>query len=220
MGAFSQLLFPPLCLLCDTPGADLCQICNTKIERNHKSLLLADIPVWAGALYGDELSDLILLAKEKNMAPSRNFLAGLLVESLMNARVEGQEARNVILVPVPSSKSANRTRGYRHAYLLSRELVKLLPQSHRNRASVQETLVVNRKIADQTNLNRLERERNVQGAYSVRKVDRLKGQVDIFLVDDLVTTGSSVIEGVRTLRKAGVRPVGVLAAGVSPRLFS
>jgi predicted amidophosphoribosyltransferase len=81
-------------------------------------------------------------------------------------------------------------------------------------------LVVNRKIADQTNLNRSEREHNVHGAYSVADLNRRIDQAALFLVDDVVTTGSSVREGVRTLRQAGVRPLGVLAAGVSPRLFS
>ncbi len=79
---------------------------------------------------------------------------------------------------------------------------------------------MNRKVSDQTNLNKQEREHNVQGAYSVRKLNRIQEQADLFLVDDVVTTGSSVREGIRTLREAGVRPLGVLAAGVSPRLFS
>ena len=220
MGAISQLLFPSTCLLCGSPGLELCERCENKIKRNQRPLLLTDTPVWAGALYGDELSELILLAKEKHISPARNFLAQLLVESLMRARRDREESRPVVLVPIPSSKSANRTRGYRHAYLLARELRKRAPLPQRSVITVHEALVVNRKVADQTNLNRQERERNVQGAYSVTKLTGLEERADLFLVDDVVTTGSSVREAIRTLREAELRPIGVLTAGVSPRLFS
>ena len=220
MSSIVQLLFPSTCLLCNAAGSDLCARCEAKIERNRRTLSVADTPIWAGAVYGDELSELILMAKEQHIAPARNFLAGLLVDSFMRAQSDLEESRQVILVPVPSSKSANRVRGYRHAYLLAVALVKRLPQPQRNLVTVQERLVVNRKIADQTNLNRSEREHNVHGAYSVADLNRSMDQAALFLVDDVVTTGSSVREGVRTLRQAGVRPLGVLAAGVSPRLFS
>ena len=220
MSAIAQLLFPSTCLLCNSPGLDLCALCENKIKRNHRPILLTDTQLWAGALYGDELSELILLAKEKHISPARNFLAQLLVESFMRARQEHGESRPVVLVPIPSSKSANRSRGYRHAYLLAGELRKKISSPNRNLITVHEALVVNRKVSDQTNLNKQEREHNVQGAYSVRKLNRIQEQADLFLVDDVVTTGSSVREGIRTLREAGVRPLGVLAAGVSPRLFS
>ena len=220
MGAISQLLFPSSCLLCNQPGVDVCSECSTKIRRNRRGLYISDIPVWAGAVYGDELSELILLAKEKHILPARNFLAELLVESFMRARNESEIRERTILVPVPSSKSANRTRGYRHAYLLARQMLKRLPLSQRGSVSIQEMLVVNRKVADQTNLNREQRERNVKGAYSVTKTSDLAEQADLYLIDDLLTTGSSVREGIRALRQAGLRPAGVLTAGVSPRLFS
>jgi ComF family protein len=173
-------------------------------------------------MYGDELSELILLAKEKHNSAARNFLAELLVESFMRAGTDF--GSSVSLVPIPSSKRSNRSRGYRHAYLLTRELMKRLPLHQRRSFTVNELLTVNRKIGDQTNLNREERERNVQGAYSVAHSTTNWAQIlegrEVLLVDDVVTTGSSVREGIRTLRQAGIWPLGVLAAGVSPRLFS
>ena len=99
-------------------------------------------------------------------------------------------------------------------------MVKKMPLSQRGSVSIQEMLTVNRKVADQTNLNREQRERNVQGAYSITRTGDLAEQADLYLVDDLLTTGSSVREGIRALRQAGLRPAGVLTAGVSPRLFS
>jgi predicted amidophosphoribosyltransferase len=95
-----------------------------------------------------------------------------------------------------------------------------IPFPQKGSVSIQELLVVNRKVADQTNLNREQRERNVQGAYAVTKTSDLAEQADLYLIDDLLTTGSSVREGIRALRQAGLRPTGVLTAGVSPRLFS
>ena len=65
---------------------------------------------------------------------------------------------------------------------------------------------------------------NLSGAYSVRSrhIPHLAHSApeSIFLIDDLVTSGSSIREGLRALGQLGISPSGVLAAGVSPRVFS
>lgn len=180
--------------------------------------------VWAGAYYGDELAQLILLAKEENSALARNYLGHLLVNPFMNATEELDQETEVTLIPIPSSKAANRHRGFRHSFLLARVLAALIEKSSMRQVEVKEALRVNRRIADQSNLNRAERARNVTGAYSInsRQIADPSHPAarSIFLIDDLVTSGSSIREGLRALRQLGIAPAGVLAAGVSPRVFS
>jgi len=224
MDSLLQLLFPVVCLICADSGPVVCSSCEKRILRVTGQREIEGTTLWAGAYYGDELAQLILLAKEENNAPARNYLAHLLVETFMSSATELNRASVVTLIPIPSSAAANRKRGFRHSYLLARDVASLIKRVSSCDVGVNEALRVNRKIADQSNLNRADRFRNMSGAYSAdsRRFRRPSHQApeSIFLIDDLVTSGSSVQEGLRALRQLGITLSGVLAAGVSPRVFS
>ncbi len=224
MGSLLQLLFPTTCLICEVPGVTVCTKCESQISRVLSAREFEGVKLWAGAYYGHELAQLILLAKEENNGQARNFLVRLLVETFMNVGSEMDRASHVTFIPIPSSAAANRKRGYRHAYLLARGAASQIAKASSHRVDVREVLRVNRKIADQSNLNRSERIQNLSGAYSASVHDNLDfaqwSANPIILIDDLVTSGSSISEGLRALRQQGITPFGVLSAGVSPRVFS
>lgn len=219
MDSLAQLLFPPSCLICGASHFDICGMCDARIIRSRQRIDIDGVRLWAAALYGDELAQIILQAKEKNSSPARNFLVRLLVEACMEALGSSESSADLILVPVPSRPSANRERGYRHAYLLAKGLAKELKRRNVGEVAVQEILRVNRAILDQSNLNRAERSRNLSGAYSIqsRKNTSLRRGAGsrFFLLDDLVTSGASAREGLRALRAGGINPTALLAAGVS-----
>ena len=213
-----QLLFPVSCLVCDSPGTQLCTFCYRAIGPTIRSREFGGIKYWAGADYGVELAKVILLAKEQNNSPARDFLADLIVQTFLAAAMEFN-IENSLFIPIPSSRAANRTRGFRHALLLARVAAKKIQKIGAAEIEVRELLQVNRTIADQSNLNRSERVQNLSGAYSINNrtngSDFEPGFRSIFLIDDLVTTGSSAREGMRVLYRAGFAPHGVLSAGVS-----
>lgn len=215
-----QLLFPVSCLVCESPGANICTVCYRTIDPRVRQREIDGSKLWAGANYGEQLAKIILLAKEQNNSPARDFLADLIVHTFMAAREFG--TKSSIFIPVPSSRSANRVRGFRHALLLSRVAGKKIEKMCETKIEVKELLEVNRKISDQSNLNKAERLRNLSGAYSVSNLKKESvsdlNSYPIFLIDDLVTTGSSTREGLRALNEAGFDPYGVLSAGVSPRV--
>jgi predicted amidophosphoribosyltransferase len=74
---------------------------------------------------------------------------------------------------------------------------------------VREALVRTRHTPPQVGLNPKERRDNVKGAFAVTDPARVQGQ-SVLLIDDLYTTGSTVKECARVLRKAGARRVDVL----------
>jgi predicted amidophosphoribosyltransferase len=216
-----QLLFPVSCLVCDSPGTQLCTFCHRAIGPAIRYREFGGIKYWAGADYGVELAKVILLAKEQNNSPAREFLADLIVQTFLAASMEFN-IKNSLFIPIPSSRAANRTRGFRHALLLARVAAKKIQKIGAAAIEVRELLQVNRPIADQSNLNRSERIRNLSGAYSVKNRTKDRdfepGLRSIFLIDDLVTTGSSTREGLRALHGSGFVPHGVLSAGVSPEV--
>jgi predicted amidophosphoribosyltransferase len=197
---------------------NLCTVCYRTIEPRVRQHEIDGSKFWAGAQYGEQFAKVILLAKEQNNSPARDFLADLIVQTFIAASAEF-DTKNSIFIPIPSSRSTNRVRGFRHALLLSRVAGKKIEKMIGTKIEVRELLEVNRKIADQSNLSKAERLRNLSGAYSINNLK--KGCVSdlrnhsVFLIDDLVTTGSSTREGLRALHEAGFSPRGVLSAGVS-----
>jgi len=178
------------------------------------------IQIWSAAVVSPELTKIILLAKEMNIRRARNYLAGLLVECYMRAETDHRSGDVISLIPIPSSTRANRQRGYRHSFELAYALRRQLLSRTDGEVHVVEALAVNRPVKDQSGLDRDERISNLYGAYSVvnsglvlRKAT--SARVKAYLLDDLMTTGSSFLEGHRALSEAGIRTAGALVAGAS-----
>jgi ComF family protein len=111
-----------------------------------------------------------------------------------------------LVVPIPLHPRRLRARGFNPAAVLARSLAREL------RAPFDPVALWRaRDTPSQTGLDRRERRRNVRGAFRARERARLP--VCVWLVDDVVTTGSTLSEAARALRRAGARTVvGVCAA--------
>jgi predicted amidophosphoribosyltransferase len=219
-----QLLYPESCIICEEPGNDFCRSCATRLRPVVVSRQIEDITFVAGAIYDDDLAKIILLAKESNSGSARRILTSFLYEAFLGSGT-GITAP-ISFVPIPSRKAANRVRGYKHATLLSRALSQQITRNLSIKTDVVDQLRVNRRILDQSNLGRGERIQNLASAYSWGDRAGLRrngpeGQSKTWiLVDDLVTTGTTMREGVRAMRAAGLNPMTVLSAGIADRSMS
>jgi len=106
-----------------------------------------------------------------------------------------------LLAPVPLHPKRIKHRGFNQSLLLA--------QAFFGAAVAREALTRTRHTAPQVGLNPKERQDNVKGAFAVADPVRVKGQ-SVLLIDDLYTTGATVKECARVLRKAGARRVEVL----------
>jgi ComF family protein len=106
-----------------------------------------------------------------------------------------------LLVPVPLHPRRLKSRGFNQALLLARAFPEL-PWGR-------EAVVRTRHTVPQVGLKPQERKVNVKGAFAVSEPARVKGK-RVLLLDDLYTTGATVKECARVLRRAGARQVEVL----------
>lgn len=113
----------------------------------------------------------------------------------------GRPAGDELVVPVPSSRAAVRRRGDSPLLALAREAVGALGHD-----GVADALHPVRRVADQAGLGHQARAGNLAGAYAVRPAARalLSGR-PVVLVDDVVTTGATLVEAARALRAVGAR---------------
>jgi len=105
------------------------------------------------------------------------------------------------LVPIPPEPRRRRLRGLHGPGLLAEELGLRLGVPARS-----DLLVPARHLPSQKNLSRDERRENVRGAFRAGPVTGL----DLLLVDDVMTTGSTLVEASRVLHAAGAGRVQAL----------
>lgn len=203
-----DLLCPRRCAGCAAPAGSLCADCaelltGPAVPHSPKPRPAGLPATTALTAYDGPVRALLLAYKERG----RVALARPLGDAL--GRAAAPFAPDV-LVPVPSSRAARRTRGYDHVRLLARSATRA-----RGAPVVVPALIQRRRVDDQARLDSSARTLNLMSALAVdaRLLPALAGR-RIVLVDDLVTTGATLAEAARALRAAGVEPVGaaVIAA--------
>lgn len=170
---------------------------------------LAAVAHWSGPARA-----LVLAHKERARAGLRGTLGGALADAVRTLLDEAGPDVPVLLVPVPTRRSARRSRGRDPLAVLTRAAARDLRRSGRQ-AAVVPALRHRRRVRDQAGLLGPERAANLAGALAARRPPPPRGVV--VLVDDVCTTGATLAEANRALRAAGWATAGaaVLAtAGV------
>jgi ComF family protein len=153
--------------------------------------------------YESGLRDLIHLLKYNRVRPAANVLGRMLAEAIEDLRpLVGGE---VLVVPVPLHSRKLRQRGFNQSELIARAAMKLQGADGRFQLSAT-ALERRRETKSQIGLSRHQRRENIRGAFVVANPDQLAGR-KILVVDDVFTTGTTVSECARILRRAGASKV-------------
>lgn len=233
--AAGDLLLGSTCHGCATPAWNLCPACRAVLDTTparptRPQPCPPGFPVtWTAGPYDALMQGLISAQKERQASGLTGVLGerlalalvGLLDEVEVSDRPDaGDRAGAVVLVPVPSTRAAVRARGFDAALALARAAAVRVP---RRPVKVAPLLEPARRVADQSGLGEAARWRNLSGAYRLRRRPAPSrgagstGAVALVVVDDLVTTGSSLCEASRTLRAAGLPVLGAATVAATRR---
>jgi ComF family protein len=220
--ALLDVLLPPLCHICHDfiPNAGTLHICTICRERlplvaspfcptcgipfvgvggNHRcGACLTNPPHFDAArapfLYEGAVRELIHSFKYNRRTYLRSPLARMSLDGLSEFIVENAPH---CVVPVPLHRSRLRQRGFNQAVLLGAVLSR-----HFALPLLVDVLVRTRQTEPQIELAAVERRLNVKGAFAVARPDLVAGK-RILLLDDVMTTGSTMDECAKELKKAG-----------------
>ncbi|MDD4951958.1 MAG: ComF family protein, partial [Desulfovibrionaceae bacterium] len=158
---------------------------------------------WAGLMfhraYSGAMRELILAYKFK----ARLGLGGLLQKFALGALKKGGAETPEAIVPVPLHRSRLAWRGYNQSLELCRLMARRTGRPILNRA-----LERIRSTPPQISLPANERRRNIHGAFLARP-EIIQGR-SVLLVDDVMTTGATLEECARSLKRAGAARITVL----------
>jgi ComF family protein len=157
--------------------------------------------------YEAGLRDLIQLLKYQGVRPAARVLGRMVSEVVLPLAADFGVIPPVV-VPVPLHAAKLRQRGFNQSELIARAALKNLCAG----ASLQpmeirtDVLARTRPTQSQTGLTRHQRRENVRGAFVLHNPAAIAGR-DVLLIDDVFTTGTTVSECARVLRKAGAAKV-------------
>lgn len=156
--------------------------------------------------YESGLRDLIHLLKYQQVRPAANVLGRMLAEVMADLE-PGWAPASVLVVPVPLFAAKLRQRGFNQAELIARVAHKLSVARERYAIAI-DVLERSRETQSQIGLTRHQRRENLRGAFRVMNREKVVDR-EILLVDDVFTTGTTVSECARVLRRAGATRVWV-----------
>jgi len=199
MGDLAPLLHQRRCTQCAIAldaryAAPRCRACLAGLPDFDATVVIAD--------YGWPLDHLVTGLKFRAQLPLAAWLAARLGEALTAAPGGLPD----LLVPVPLSPARLRSRGYNQAWEIARRLARQL-----DIPACADGLRRLRDNPAQATLDRAERLANLQGAFVVAAPARIAGR-HIGVIDDVMTTGTTLGEIATQLKRAGaIRVTNVVA---------
>lgn len=209
-----DLLFPPYCGGCGSPGSRWCTTCHGNVKILNGIVcevcgLPQDAPGMCGAcligrprfrslrawaVFEDPVQSVLHKLKYR-----RDLSLGDAIAAAMMPFVHGLNWNMDMIVPVPLGKQRMRERGYNQVAMIAKPLAMGLGLQYSSHA-----LVRRKETRSQVGLNREERQKNVHGAF--RADVGVKGKV-VLIMDDVSTTGSTLSSGADALYAAGAKDV-------------
>ncbi|MCX6703033.1 MAG: ComF family protein [Candidatus Wolfebacteria bacterium] len=228
-----EILFPPVCLSCgkyleqlknNGSGKIICEKCESAVLANNslfcarcrarlpenKKICHPDCHYILGAAgnYDNEvIKNLIYRLKYKNIKAAAGILSEIMAKYLKEISSLGNfNVREFILVPIPLHKKRERERGFNQSALLAENLGRVfdipvcavLKRTKNNKPQAKITEYEKRFV-------------NISGCFEVGPPDIIIGK-NILLIDDVFTSGATMDEAAKVLKKAGAKKILALVA--------
>lgn len=196
LNPLKELLFPTQCFGCNALGLEICSKCRKYWNPHFYIRTIDGLTVYSSIRYSAVAKSILLGAKENSLRIADELIINAIVDCVH--RLPTAILRNAILMPIPGSKRAIRKRGRDFIESITNEV------SHRTGIPTNTGMFVKRRLLDQSGLSAIDRKRNIFDSFDFNGDLSDKSNVDILLIDDLVTTGATLLEAKRALNAHGL----------------
>ena len=220
-----NLFFPCFCLGCQKEGVWLCQDCLATLDilENFYCLCIKNPRMMAKPgkckkCHSRKLSGLYFALPYQENPLTKNLiqrfkyppylkdlsgsLSALIIKHFLLSEQNTEEVfKDSALVPIPLDKNKIKRRGFNQAEEIAENLSEFLKIP-----LVSNNLIKIKKTLPQVGLSEEERQENLKGAFFCKAPEEIKGN-NILLVDDVYTTGATMEECARVLKKSGAKEI-------------
>lgn len=209
-----NVFFPKSCGVCGKVGSNwLCNKCELQLKNIAEFKVVTDYEEFG--LVDANFSSLIYIFKYEGIIRKlildykfneKSYMYLMFVYFMLkNKKIFEIIKKYDKIIPVPVSKKRKMERGYNQSLLIAKEIAK-----YTNLQLVDNCLIKTKNIIEQSKLNKDEREKNIQGVYSLKN-KQLIHKKRILLIDDIYTTGNTVNECSKILKQGNPKEIGVIA---------
>ena len=199
-----DFVFPSRCAVCEALGPNLCADCHQVLRPSPHDFQRGPVVGRAATLLSPEISKLLVSFKDRGqsalVSDLNELIAPLVAELAAFTEV-------IYLVPAPSRMENFARRGFTPSVVLARGLSNRVSNAH-----LLNCLVLAKDVKDQVGLSGAQRHENLAGSMSLNQ--RVGGRL-CFVVDDICTTGATLIEAWRALSVGGANVLGALVISES-----
>ena len=190
--------------MCEALGPNLCADCHQVLRPSPHDFQRGPVVGRAATYLSPEVSKLLVSFKDRGqsalVSDLNELIAPLVAELAAFSEV-------VHLVPAPSRMENFARRGFTPSVVLARALSNRVSNAH-----MLNCLVLAKDVKDQVGLSGAQRHENLAGSMSLNQ--RVGGRL-CFVVDDICTTGATLIEAWRALSVGGANVLGALVISES-----
>ncbi|NME82666.1 ComF family protein [Clostridium sp. SM-530-WT-3G] len=205
---FLEIIYPieSYCIICGKEGYNgICDYCISKIKQIEYIIPGEDkMIINSYGHYGGVLKKLILRLKYYNDFTAGDILAELL-EKYIRENIDYSE---YVISYIPMSKKSKKKRGFNQCEYIANKVAYSL--SIRNVSILYKC----KETKEQKRLLRQERFENIKNAFGIYE-EKIKKIENVILIDDVTTTGATMIEAFKILKKYGIKQIKLLTLAKS-----
>lgn len=199
--------FPPICGMCGEINENyICNNCYENIKKIKKCVINEyNNRNFSKHLYIFKYEGIIRNKIIEYKFEDKGYLYKMFAKIILSDKKTCNFIKKYdVIIPVPISKKRKKKRGYNQSELVANELAQKLNQD------IWTDIIIKKKDnKPQSELNKLERIKNVEDIYEINKPIEVKNK-KILLLDDIYTTGSTVNEIARKLKQNQTQEIGVI----------
>lgn len=196
-----DLIYKKRCYFCGDSKSNLkmCEKCFNKIQllKNRPQQSISGVKVYCATLYKDDTQKMIRGVKYHNQKELAYYQAKLMYNYWKNLEEFND---SYVIIPVPMFDKKEKKRGYNHMTLVAQEFAKLAGENY----SVNTNII--KRIKDtkpQYKLTLKQRQSNLKSAFSLSGKYENYINKKILILDDILTTGSTLQEMIKTFNAKG-----------------
>lgn len=220
-----DLLFPKKCVSCGKLGSYICSACFGKVEFIDKPICpvcqrqavggkthpgcLAPLGI-DGLIVACRYRGSVKLAIQKVKYKWIWDIERVFVQFLVNCLWKFDFPAGAKLVPVPLYIKRKRWRGFNQAEILAKAFAEQFG------VDCCDCVIRTRETKTQVGLTRVDRKKNVRGAFGINPAldNKIVRGADFILVDDVYTSGATIMECAKALKRAGAKSVWGMAVAL------
>jgi competence protein ComFC len=218
-----DFFLPRFCPACDNPLSSteyfICNNCISNIKLADTELIKSEFErKFAGDKVITNFHSLFVFEKDKEFQSivhsikyKENFRLAVFLGKYIGKKLNDiiKSWAPDLLIPIPLHHLKKAERGYNQSFYLAKGI------SSACKIPVKKNIIRRKKFTpSQTQLNLKQRKENMEGAFSMRSNNFVR-EKNIILIDDVITTGSTISECGKILKEAGAKNVYAITSAIA-----